>query len=474
MQITPNFKVNFNNNQYIKLQNNQNTIDDANQQKLEKDLSKLANIAKSQIQFKGRIKLNKNDLLFISGLGAAFGLSTEALKQAQDTLAKFLETNNYTSMSDFGGEEEESFNAQCNLAENLNNVLNLDDDGREKLAGRIIDRCDAEFYYDPDVSTEFENFCAQDRKKLEESIKLAAEQAQSINNFADIKFINAIIKTLNFNDKEQEDFKNIISKTLKDNNYSSLKDFNKFERLEGLCVMLEKLKDTLNLDDDKFNLLENEMSNRVVFPSETYTPEINPLDLNGEEISKFYTIFNSVLKKFTVEPHDMSALRNAIKADACNAGFNNPLEMFNGKNDFNKFKNTNNVLNSEAFSDIKEDILIDMHVATKQADKILKEEELRQTTPHPSFALAYFIDDKLNLSRDELEGLRKTLRGQKIDLSQKNDLWKIAFELSEKYDVSAKELYDAIAPVGNLSNDDLESYGFKFCHKIIDKNNPKQ
>ncbi len=425
---------------------------------LQRDLNKMSVLGKSQIQFKGKsFKLNKDDLLFAGSIAAAFGLSADILNKVKDTIANFLQSNNYTSMSDIGGEE--NMDLQCDLTEKINDIIDLDDENYEILVNKIVDRCDSEFGYDPDFS-ETDNF----EQSIKNTIKKSKEN--------DEKFIQSLILTFELNPEEQQNLRNIISDALKEHNLPSLKALTRDISFKITDEILDKITESLNLSLGQEGLLTAELERRIAFDDTQYTPKINPLDRNIEKSIKEAAAINKITSKYDIAPFDTDRLIVALKNDAYKNGFTSIFDLFNGQN-IENYTETNSVLSSRDFEQVKTDLLIDFHITAKNQTNIYnqmeKESHERALQYLKNCAIICILDDTFNFSQADLQKLQAYFKAVKPDLKTENNIWKTAYEISEIFKISGTETAKLIKKACEISEEELQDYNIKYAYKLIDK-----
>ena len=86
---------------FNKAQNTALVTNSDNNKSIDNELDKIAIINKSQVNFRGKgFDFSKKDLMFLSGLTSAFGLSSIIADKLKNKLADFLQDNKLKSMDD--------------------------------------------------------------------------------------------------------------------------------------------------------------------------------------------------------------------------------------------------------------------------------------------------------------------------------------------------------------------------------------
>ena len=81
------------------------------------------------------------------------------------------------------------------------------------------------------------------------------------------------------------------------------------------------------------------------------------------------------------------------------------------------------------------------------------------------------LDKSYNFSKDDIKKLRKVLLDMKSDLSCPENAGKIAYELSAylNRENDYAKLVTLIEQVSQKSEDELNTYGFKYCQLLMRK-----
>lgn len=456
----PNYSIGYKN---FSMQQSSTVPNEENPEKLNNDLNKLSEIAKSQINFRaGRFKLHEYDAMFVGALGAAFSLTAASLDKVKDTIAEFLKSNNCSSMSDLGGED--NLDKQCELTDKINDVINLDDRDYEALANKVMHRCDSNVVYDPN-----DDYIEKMSFVLENSIK----KKLALIKQNDERLINSIILTFDLNSEQQQILRDTINNALEKSKMPSIKVLGNCAKYEKIGELIDEITEKLDLSLGQTALITAEFSRRISMYEEDYKPKINPLDRNAQKSISDSAILNKILSNYNIAAKDVDDLLIAMKQDACENGFTSIFDLFADGQNINHFKAVNDVLNSERFTDNRFDILIDLHVAAKDSSSISKQIKQDETEYEGMFlrncAVMCILDDKVDFSKEELQKLKSYLKASKLDVRKENDLWKAAYEISEMFNISSADIEKAIREANKIPKEELDFYNFSFCDKLVHK-----
>lgn len=430
-----------------------------NNKKLENDMSKMSELGKTQINFKGKFKLNKTDLAFLGTLAATLGLSLEHFDRMKNTVSDFLKTNGMTSMDDLRGEE--NLEKQCQLTEKINEDLQLDDEGLDLLVTKVIERCENQFGYDEDELMLY---------NIERAIKTGLNKQKD----NDEKFINALVTVLGLSREQETVLRKIIDENLKENNLISLQRLGENEDNIS-AVIAEQIEKQLHLTENEGLLVAMELVNRSAM-GDNYEPQITPLDLNTEICHRDSVAYNDVIRKYTDSIPHIEKLHLAMKHDAAKVNYDSIFKLFDSNSNFDHLRETNTVLDSMISGDEKFDFIMDMYLAAQNLEsvqtKLMTENDEVSDNIFKQYATVCFLDDEYNLSERDLRNLKKYLRTQKVNFEDKKSIYKIAYELTEN-DSFPRFTFDKIVEIMNRANniphEELLQYNFLYCQKIMDK-----
>lgn len=443
--------------------------------KLENSMTAKADFIKSQISFAGKFrKLDKKDLLFLSTIASSLGASGVILKKLKDELSDFLDKNNYSSMGDFGGEDY--IDEQAELAERFSKILNIDEQDSEKmlfLTDKIIERCDSGETYFPEqkgFSETAENRIAEE-KLLAKSIKqLVGKEIEK-----DKKLVDTLCKTFDFNDKDRNKVESIIKKNLEERNFVTLKQLDNDEGIETNTAIVDEITQKLNLSDYDNTLMIAEFANRITSQKD-YIPEINPLDRDAETSIRDKSVFNSIMKNNNVSVDKARELYLALKQDAYENGFKSVFDLFKKKNRDKKIDSLNTILSTKYFEDIEDDLYIEFSMAAKDLDKAKSKVEKTDHKKNNKYsiecAVIRLLDEKFNFTKEDIMSLRRYFSSKNLDLSNNNDVWKAAYEISEMLALkgqSENKIVEVINKVNNLTSEDIDKYNFEYCMLLVSK-----
>ena len=437
------------------------------EQKLENDLIKSAELGKSQINFRGKFfNLNKNDLLFLSTIISGLGLSAAYSDKLKETLSNFLTKNNFKSMSDITSDEHIS--EQCKLADDLIKALGIDENDEEKvpyLVNRIIERCDSGEEYSPADNIDFIDIMFKSVKEEEPFLFETLKQLKEDDN----KLIETIKTTFNLDEKQTKRLNEIIQNTLEDYGYFSLKQLNPEENIEDIGILSDNITDEFKLNEHESLLLSSEILKRIM--AIKYTPSINPLDRDKEQTQKDRTIFQQVLNKYNIPPAYYNILYREMKQDAYEAGYSSTLDIFKQGKDIASYKRTDAILKSPEFRDIRTDLIIDFNIAVKNEDAITEEAKMKAEKDMERYkketVLLSLINEQHNLSMDDINNLRGYFSEKKYDYE--SDLWKAAYEISEKLNLKTKVIADIIQKINAMDKEEIEMGNFDFIKVLKEK-----
>ena len=435
--------------------------------KLQNDLIQKAELGKSQINFRGKFfNLDKNDLLFLSTIVSGLGLSAVYSDKLKETLSEFLTKNNFKSMSDITSDEHIS--EQCKLADDLIKASGIDENDDEKipyLVNRIIERCDSGEEYSPVNNIDFIDIMFKSVKEEDPFIFKSLKQLKEDDN----KLIETIKTTFNLDEKQTKRLNEIIQNTLYDFGYFSLKQLNSEENIEDIGILADNITDEFKLSEYDSLLLSSEILKRIM--SIKYTPSINPLDRDQEQIQKDQAIFKQVLNKYDISPAYYNLLYREMKQDAYEAGYNSMLDIFKQGKDIANYKRTDAILNSSEFKDNRTDLIIDFNIAVKNEGTITEKANMADKKDTERYkkesVLLTLINEQHDLSIDDINNLRRYFSEKKYDYE--NDLWKAAYEISEKLNIKTKLIADAIQKINAMDKEEIEMGNFDFIKVLMEK-----
>ena len=479
-EITPIKNVNMNPN-FIKKNRpdstsiEQSTISDT----IKNNLKQHAILGQAQVNFKGRFSgkfngfnLNPKDILFLTTLATSFGLSPVYLDKLKSTLSRYLQDRNYKSMSDIGGENNIVY--QSEVAEALRKAMDIDENDTDKLTfltDKIIERCESGECYFPE-NNNFEK--AMQEKKAEEEfwaglIKYKVKREKE----KDEKFIDAVSRTFRLDDIQKNRLKRIINDILIDNNLTNMKDaYGHDDYFEIIAIINSAIEQEFNLSDYESMLVGKEIIERLE-SGKNYIPTINPLDRNEKIASKNRAIFNEILNKYKIDLLSQKQLYIAMKQDAYENGYTSIFDLFNKGKSIEQFPATESILNSKAFNNLKTDLIIDFNLADKKSDKILKEREKRNSAFEAkalqASAIVCMLDEKFNLSKQDLMKIRHYLTVEKFNFNEDSDIWKAAYEISEMHNLNCKKMANIIKITNRMNSKEMDEYAFKYCQLLISK-----
>ena len=442
---------------------------------IENALATKAEFMKSQISFTGKFrKLDKKDLLFLSTLAASLGISGAVLNKLKDDLSDFLGKNNYSSMSDFGGEDY--IDEQSELAERFRKILDIDERDSQKmsyLTDKIIERCDSGDKYIPEqnVINESGDNRIVEEKLLAKSIKKAI--GKEIEK--DKKLVDTLCRTFNFNNEDRKKIEEIINRNLEKCKMVTLKQLNNEDGIETTSVIVDEITQEFNLSDYDNTLMIAEFDNRIA-SGKDYIPEINPLDRDEETSMRDKSVFNSIMGNNSVDINRARKLYLALKQDAYENGFNSIFDLFKKENRGKKFESLNTLLNTKYFKDIKFDLLIDFNMAAKDIDKaktkVEETDDKKGNKYSKECAVIRLLDENFNFAKDDILSLRRYFSSKNLDLSNSNDAWKAAYEISEMFALegqSENKIVEAINKVNNSSSEEIDNYNLEYCMRLVSK-----
>ena len=431
-----------------------------NTQKQEYELQKLANLNKGLISFKG-FSLDDFDREFLGELSQNFNVSKDDSKKLEKILKDFLKENDFTSIADMAGDDFSY--EQSQLLDRFNSVLKLEDEDYQDLVDMIIAYSDSSFDDEDDIDNllDFELFD-----------NIAKDVIAQIKK-NDIACLDSICETFGFNDEQKKRLYDIVYKTLHEDKLMSIKSLENEDNVEIDAIIQERIAQEFNLSEDESLIVSNAFTQRIFSNESSYIPLTNPLDRNIERCSKDNTIFNRILSNYDLSTYDENRLHAAMKHDAYNAGFESIFELFNRNNNFTEFKETNKVLNSENFLQLKNDLLIDFNIANKNQAKIL--ENVRQQGAErgnlykKTIAVICNLNEKIDLSEEDIKKIKYYLMKSKDDFG--TNPAKAAYELSEiiNKENSFDKIHATIKEISVIPDDNLKDYGFEYCNLIISK-----
>ncbi len=447
--------------------------------KLEEGLKQQAELGKSQVNFRGKIsgkfngfQLDKKDILFLSTITSAFGLSALHLDKLKSALSDFLQKNNYNSLSDIGGEE--NIDAQAEVQETICQTLGFDEDDndrREFLADKVIERCDSGENYFPE-NNDFEE-AVKDKKFEESIIRDGVRTFVEIEKKKDARLIDAIGLTLGFTKEQKSELQEIVQDVLTENILTTLREAEMFgDSIEITAELADKIAQRFGLSEYESLLVNSEIMERIMAPRD-YIPTINPLDRNEEKASRDKKVYNEILDNYNIDMGAAKTLYLVMKQDAFKSGYDSVFKLFDKGNKIEQFPLTNMVLNSKILRDYKPDLIIDFNLAAKNLDKVVQKHEERNKNLGQKYqkecAFICLLDEKLNLSKPEIDELKRYFSAQKTDYKDKNDVWKIAYELAENFNINSKMTASIFDTVNSMTKEELDEYGFKYCQCIMSK-----
>ena len=453
----------------------------SNDKSINMELDKIAAINKSQVNFRGKgFDFNKKDLIFLSGLTSVFGLSVTVADKLKDKLAEFLQSNKLESMDDMAGEE--NLLTQSNLIENLNEVTNFEGKDYFKLMDKVLDRCDPQGKVPSDDFSEEKGLVESlmDEEDNDDNddifdLRLIKDAIEQIKQ-NDKKCLDTIAYALEFNNAQKTKLTNIVNQTLKSYGLSSLKELANDDMWEKGEALVQKIVDEFRLSEDDKILIDTSLTNRTLAKESNYSPFASPLDRNFELSMRDFGLLEKITKKNNISLENMKNLQIAMKIDAYNNGFESIFDLFRGTNDISKYKNVNQVLNSEKFASKKIDLLIDLNLTARnlqnEIDNMKSDENKLLLNNDRITAFICELDKLYNFSKDEMKALSWYMKTDaQFDFSNAKNAGKIAYELSEhlKKENDFKDLSNLVKQVCEMQEDDLDSYGFKYCQLLMRK-----
>lgn len=423
--------------------------------KISNELQQLAEIGKSQINFRGKFfKLNQRDLMFLNGLVAAFGLSAVTFDKLKTALTEYLQENKFNSMEDFAGDDH--IDEQADLTEKLNEILKLDGDDYNILNYRIIERCDAEENYIPGENDEI-------MISLDKTMTNIGKEIRDIETKNDKKMLDAFAEAFALDSEEAIRLNEIVQDVLDDNDLVMLRELQELEYSEELGAMLEQIRNEFNLPEDALEAMLSEFMNRFMQGAD-YTPHITPLDLNQKSIMTDKNILKDIFIKYNVKAYNAENLHYAMKIDTLNNGLESVFELFDKKYNA-KYPKTLEVLNSDAFINIKDDLLIDFHLAVKNKEKIIDkiENNHNEQVNYILKICAMFaaLSSLHDFSREEMQQFQYYFDANKIDFNDKKQLWESAYKYlaqSGISDIKESDFVQKAEEINNCSFEELTNY----------------
>lgn len=445
------------------------------EEKLHNDLLQKAEIGKSQINFRGKfLNLNKNDLLFLSTIVSGLGLSAACFDKLKETLGNFLEKNNFKSMSDITSDNHT--HKQRELADTLGKVIGINEDNKEEktsyLVNRITERCNSGEEYSPtrDINDENKDLISN-QYETEEDEFFSENLKNAYKQFVedDKKLIETIKTTFNLDEKQTKRLNEMIQNLLYDFGYFTLKQLNIEENMEDIGILSDNITSEFELNEHDSLLLSSEILKRII--AIRYIPSINPLDRDMEQAPKDRAIFQQVLNKYNIQPAFYNILYREMKQDAYEAGYSSTLDIFKQGKDIANYKRTIAVLNLPEFKDIRTDLIIDFNIAVKNEASVAEEVKMKAKKDTERYkkesVLLTLINEQYNLSMDDLKILRHHFSEKKYDYEK--DLWKAAYEISEKLNIETKIIADIIKKINTMSKEEIEMGNFNFIKVLMEK-----
>ena len=439
-------------------------------QNLVNELDSSAIMNKSLINFKGKnIKLNNGDLLFISGIVSAFSLSAVAANKLKNILSKFLNDNNFKSMTDM--DSEKFLDEQTNLVGQLNQVAQLKGKEYMKLVDSVVERCYSESQQQTYDVNDIDNEDAKIYSVLQILVKNKGKLCQENDN----KFIDSISTMLSLNKEQREKLQTIVNETLAEYGITSLKNFASIDCVEEQAALVGKISTEFNLSDSDETLVLSALIDRIYAEEECYNPKLSPFDRDVDQRVNDKIVLAEILKTYNLHPDDCQNLIKAMNIDAYNHHLNSIFDLLKNNQDITKYEETNAVLDSKNFRNIKNDLLCDIYASSKSYDAIVKKYDDKDNANSKRYtkaaALCYKLDSKINLTVSEMKSIMSYLKEKKYDLSDKNEMPKIAYELVELLNKSDSynAFCSAIKEVSELSDEELDDYNFKYVQLEFDK-----
>ena len=445
----------------------QPTVTNEDSKKLYAQMENSAQINRALISFSGKgFKLNSRDKMFLEHLTDVFKLSEETSNNLKNVLKNFLQENKLKSLDEISSEEY--VKEQLILLEKLNKVIKCKDFSSNyfTLMEKIRDRFQLGKYY---TIAEF-NFKTPEMQFLEQLV----ENAVNLMEKNDKKCLDAISETFNCTPQQRAELEKIVKETLEEDKLLSLKNFAHDDFVGTQALLVDRIKDKLGLSDYEATLITLEFSNRAFANEISYTPGISPLDRNFEVAGRDTNIFRNVIKNYDIKFEDMDNLRTAMKKDAYANGFESIMDLFKPGNKFEEFKATNEVLNSKTFLDKKADILMDFTDAGKKIDKILNDIKIKEAKNGKSYrnsvAISCHLGEKLGLPLKEVLKIKDIVYTAGCSLNDKKEVEKLAYNISEKLgrEDSYREIKQLIEEVRQMSKEEIDDFGFKYCRLVID------
>ena len=440
--------------------------------KLADELTYKAELAKSQINFRSSkgFNLNKKDLLFLSTLTSAFGLSISYLDKAKQVLSDFLSGNNFKSMNDLAGKNYTAEHVE--LADKLRTAMELEDNKTNDKLSFILDmlneRCEAGDNYFP----ESYNYKEAEKIKNEERALIKKGIARYVQREKDNdrKLIDVLSTTFGLNDSEQVRLKEIIDSFLNENKAVSLKQFGGIDYAEDIAILAGNISQEFNLNEYENLLISSEIINRIMSGSK-YIARLNPLDRNEEISQRDKAVFMEILSNYNIDMRTQEILYLAMKDDAYKNGYNSIFELFNKENEIGKFTATNSILDSFKLSRYKTDLLIDFHIALKNSETIHEKHRAKEYAASARYtkqsAIICLIAKQYDLTSSGIEKLINYFKTQNLDYSKANDRWKAAYDISDLLNINGKQVNSIINKTNSMEEDELDEYNFKLSRLIM-------
>ena len=160
-----------------------------------------------------------------------------------------------------------------------------------------------------------------------------------------------------------------------------------------------------------------------------------------------------------------------MKQDAYEAGYSSTLDIFKQGKDITSYKRTDAILKSPEFRDIRTDLIIDFNIAVKNEDAITEEAKMKAEKDMERYkketVRLSLINEQHNLSMDDINNLRGYFSEKKYDYE--SDLWKAAYEISEKLNLKTKVIADIIQKINAMDKEEIEMGNFDFIKVLMEK-----
>src|SRR5574344_1276850 len=418
----------------------------------ENTLSPAEITGRSLVNFQGSGKsLNKQDKSFIDMISKELKLKQSDVQQ---TVVKFLEDNNYKSLSDIGGEE--FIDEQCKLQEMITKNKNLDEIDNEYLAGEIVNRCDlGEKYVPSPKMAEFEKYT-----EMMGTLKKSFE--------VDSAFTKVISKSLGLSKANDNKLKDILREFLIEHKIKTLKEMSSFECINDIAGLTEKIGKELDLSDFESNLLTGEINNWILSPKGKYKPIITHLD-------KDFEVFDTVCDKFNIDSNYRYELFSTMRDEALKNKYSSIFEIFDKKNNYlgsETCKKIKTINNPEIIQSLTLELGLLKDDKKRLAIKISKHARMENfySTAKDNIILNK-LRDEFGFSKDSLINIKAQLKKRYpsyVEGGTKTDIKQIAFEIADKYNLVGKaetKIIDIINKADKMSINELDRFIIEILKK---------